>query len=91
MNTNQLQLGTDFRVETTRTGSRPLGIGPWLEWARDRLAAVRRIQQRRRAIGELARMSDWRLADLGIPRDRIAEVVDGLISREGPSVDRVTS
>jgi uncharacterized protein YjiS (DUF1127 family) len=51
---------------------------------------MRRIQQRRRAIGELARMSDWRLQDLGIPRDQIAEVVDGLIARQGPSMGRRT-
>jgi uncharacterized protein YjiS (DUF1127 family) len=47
-----------------------------------------RIRQRRRAIGELAQMSDSRLRDLGIPRDQIAEVVDGLIAREGPAMGR---
>ncbi len=90
MNTNQLQFGTDFRVEAARTGSRPLVIGAWLKWARDRLEAVDRILQRRRTIAELARMSDWRLQDLGIPRDQIAEVVDGLIARQGPSMGRRT-
>lgn len=43
-----------------------------------------RIQEgidRRRAIRELVRMQDWRLADLGIERGRIPEIVDGLIAR----------
>ncbi len=88
MTTNQLRLATGFPVATTGTGSWPPGVGAWLTWATDRLAVIRRIRQRRRAIGELARMSDWRLQDLGIPRDRIAEVVDGLIAREGPSMGR---
>jgi uncharacterized protein YjiS (DUF1127 family) len=88
MTTHELRLDTGFPVAATRAGSRPLDIDPWLRWAADRLAAVRRIQQRRRAIGELARMSDSRLQDLGIPRDQIAEVVDGLIAREGPAMGR---
>lgn len=88
MTTHPLRLDTGFPVEATRTGSRPLGVDPWLRWAADRLAAVRRMQQRRRAIGELARMSDWRLRDLGIPRDQIAQIVDGLIAREGPAMGR---
>lgn len=88
MNTKQLQPGTDLRVETTRIGLRSLAIGAWLGWARNRLEAVRRMQQRRQAIGALARMSDWRLQDLGIPRDQIAEVVDGLIARQGPTLVR---
>jgi len=88
MTTHPLRLATGFPVATTGTGSRPLEIGPWLRWAAERLAAVRRIQQRRRAIGELARMSDWRLQDLGIPRNQIAQVVDGLIAREGPAMGR---
>ena len=86
MNTNQARLGMDFRVEAAGTRSRSLEVGAWLAWAKNRLEAVRRLRQRRRAISELARMSDWRLADLGIPRDQIAEVVDGLIAREGPSI-----
>ncbi len=90
MTTNQLRLDTGFPMATTGTGSRPPGVGAWLRWTADRLAAMRRIQQRRRAIGELARMSDWRLQDLGIPRDQIAEVVDGLIARQGPSMGRRT-
>ncbi len=90
MTTQQLRLNAGFLAEATRAGSRPLGVDAWLGWAADRLAAIRRIQQRRQAIGELARMSDWRLQDLGIPRDQIAEVVDGLIAREGPSSGRRT-
>jgi len=46
--------------------------------------AKRRIMDsvdRRRAILELARMQDWRLADLGIERGRIPEIADGLIAR----------
>lgn len=88
MTTHPLRLATGFPVATTGTGSRPLEIDPWLRWAAERLAAVRRIQQRRRAIGELARMSDWRLQDLGIPRNQIAQVVDGLIARERPTMGR---
>ncbi len=88
MTTHQLQLDTGFPVAATGTGSRPLGVDAWLRWATDRLAMIRRMRQRRRAIGELARMPDWRLQDLGIPRDQIAEVVDGLIAREGPSLGR---
>ncbi len=84
MTTHQLLLDAGSPAATTGTGSRPSGVDTWFGWAADRLAAVRRIQQRRRAIGELARMSDSRLQDLGIPRDQIAEVVDGLIAREGP-------
>lgn len=82
MNTNTIQLdrgsGTAISRDrrTTSTG--------WLDGARRALAGLRRMEQRRRAISELARMSDWRLADLGIPRDRIPEVVDGLIAREAP-------
>ncbi len=86
MNTHRIGLATDFRVEAPRTGSRFLERDAWLKWAKNRLEAVRRVRQRRRAIAELSRMSDWRLQDMGIPRDRIAEVVDGLIAREGPSV-----
>ena len=45
---------------------------------------VRRVMDgidRRRAILELARLPDWRLADLGIERGRIPEIVEGLIAR----------
>ena len=88
MTTKQLHLDTDFPVAAAGTGSWPPEIGAWLTWATGRLAMIRRMRQRRRAIGELARMPDWRLQDLGIPRDQIAEVVDGLIAREGPSLGR---
>ncbi len=91
MNTNQMRLSTDFRVATPGTAPWPSEVGTWLAWAKNRLESARRLRQRRRAIGELSRMSDWRLRDMGIPRDQIAEVVDGLIAREGPSVDRVAS
>ena len=90
MTTKQLHLDTDFPVAAAGTGSWPPEIGAWLAWAANRLATIRRIQQRRQAIGELARMSDWQLQDLGIPRDQIAEVVDGLIARQGPSSGRRT-
>ena len=90
MTTHQLLLDTGLPAAKPGTGSRPSGVDTWFGWAADRLAAVRRIQQRRRAIGELARMSDSRLQDLGIPRDQIPEVVDGLIAREGPSTGRRT-
>ena len=88
MTTKQLLFDTGFPAAATGTGSRPSGVETWLKWAADRLAAVRRIQQRRRAIGELARMSNSRLRELGIPRDQIAQVVDGLIAREGPTMGR---
>jgi uncharacterized protein YjiS (DUF1127 family) len=90
MTTQQLHLDRDFPLAAAGTGSWLPGVGAWLTWATDRLAAIRRIQQRRQAIGELARMSDWQLQDLGIPRDQIAEVVDGMIAREGPSSGRRT-
>jgi uncharacterized protein YjiS (DUF1127 family) len=86
MNTNRIGLATDFPVEAPRAGARFLEFSAWLAWARNRLEAVRGLRQRRRAIAELSRMSDWSLQDMGIPRDQITEVVDGLIAREGPSV-----
>ena len=88
MTTQQLHLDRDFPVAAAGTRSWPPEIGAWLAWVADRLALIRRMRQRRQAIGELARMSDWRLQDMGIPRDQIAEVVDGLIAREGPSLGR---
>ena len=86
MSSNTIRLDTGFRTDTARDGSGD--ARGWLGWARSGYAALRRHRQRRRAIAELARMSDWRLADMGIPRDQIAEVVDGLIEREGPDVGR---
>jgi uncharacterized protein YjiS (DUF1127 family) len=82
MNSNTIQLDTKAGAAISR--HRPAPVTGWLDAARGVLAAFRRVRQRRRAINELSRMSDWRLADMGIPRDRIPEVVDGLIAREGP-------
>jgi uncharacterized protein YjiS (DUF1127 family) len=83
MSTNTIRLNAEIRADTARprAGGWPAGLKNGLEW-------LRRVHQRRRAIAELSRMADWRLADLGIPRDRIAEVVDGLIEREGPTAGR---
>lgn len=82
MNMNTIRLDTDSSAAISRHRSAPLA--GWLDGTRGMLAALRRIRQRRRTISELSRMSDWRLADIGIPRDRIPEVVDGLIARAGP-------
>jgi uncharacterized protein YjiS (DUF1127 family) len=57
--------------------------GGLLARARQGLESLRRHQQRRQAIRELSRMSDWRLRDMGIERGHIAEVVDGLMARQG--------
>lgn len=84
MNTNQMRLSPDGC--TAGLEVRPSSTDRLHTWASQRFAALRRYQQRRGAIAELRRMSDWRLADLGIPRERIVEVVDGLIAREGPEV-----
>ena len=45
-------------------------------------ARVRQARRRRQAIHELSALSDARLADIGVPRDRIPEVVDGLLRAE---------
>ncbi len=84
MNTNTVLMGTDLGVETPRARPRFPDFGGLLSWAKGRLAAIRLLRQRRKAIGELARMSNKRLEDLGIPRGQIPEVVDGLIARQGP-------
>ena len=56
-----------------------------LEWTRfiqrNILAPLRRGRRRRLAIAELEAMTDHQLADIGISRAEIPEVVDGLISR----------
>ena len=88
MNTNIMQVDAGLEIETPREGLRIPDFGGLLTWSKDRLAAVRRLHQRRQAISELGRMSDRRLADLGIPRGQIPEVVDGLIARDGPTVGR---
>jgi len=77
-NTNTIRTGTDL-------GIRQAAGGGLLNWTRERLEDLRRYQQRRQAIRELSRMSDWRLRDLGIERGHIAEVVDGLMARQGPT------
>jgi uncharacterized protein YjiS (DUF1127 family) len=86
MNTNTIRIGADLGVETSRARPRISDFSGLLTWAKGRVAAVDRVRQRRRAISELVRMSDARLADLGIPRGQIPEVVDGLIAREGPGI-----
>lgn len=86
MNTNTIRIGADLGVETPRLRPRIPDFSRLLTWTKGRVAAVVRVRQRRRAIRELARMSDARLADLGIPRGQIPEVVDGLVARQGPGV-----
>lgn len=86
MNTNTIRIGADLGVETPRLRPRIPDFSGLLTWTKGRVAAVVRVRQRRRAIRELARMSDARLADLGIPRGQIPEVVDGLVARQGPGV-----
>lgn len=84
MNTNTIHMGTDLGVETPQVRPRIAELSGLVSWAKGRVAAIRLLRQRRKAIGELARMSDKRLEDLGIPRGQIPEVVDGLIARQGP-------
>lgn len=79
MNSNTNTIGTSPRLELAQCADSGL-----LNWARQRLAGLRRHQQRRQAIRELSRMSDWRLRDMGIERGHIAAVVDGLMERQGP-------
>ena len=80
MNTNTNTIRT-----STGLGLQQASGGGLRAWARQRLEGLRRHQQRRQAIRELSRMSDWRLRDLGIERGHIAEVVDGLMERQGPT------
>ncbi len=89
MNTNQIRLDAGFRVAAPEAWPHAPDFGAWLTWAKNLLEAARGLRQRRQTIAELSRMPDWRLADLGIPRHQIAEVVDGLIAREGPSNQRL--
>lgn len=49
---------------------------------------LRQARRRRRAIHELSALSDARLADIGVPRERIPEVVDGLLRREAAARSR---
>ena len=76
MNANTIEVTREFRADRPSNGL--------LAWAKQRAAGWRRYQQRRLAIRELSRMSDWRLQDMGILRGQIPEVVDGLIARNGP-------
>ena len=40
-----------------------------------------RARRRREAISELSRLSNRQLSDIGIPREQIREVVDGLLAK----------
>lgn len=77
-NTNTIRTGTGLGFQQDAGG----GL---FKWTKQRLEGLRRHRQRRLAIRELSRMSDWRLRDLGIERGHITEVVDGLIARQGPT------
>jgi uncharacterized protein YjiS (DUF1127 family) len=88
MNTNTIPMGAELHGGAIQRHARAAGPGGWLTLLKGRLEAVGRIRQRRRAINQLSRMSDEALLDMGIPRDRIPEVVDGLIAREGPGARR---
>lgn len=88
MSTNTIPMGAEFQAEAARTPAHGAGEGGWLALLQGRLQAVGRMRQRRRAINQLSRLSDGALLDMGIPRDRIPEVVDGLIAREGPGARR---
>ena len=85
MNTNTIPMDAEFQGEDIRIQGGKSGL---VSFFRGRLEAMGRIRQRRRAINQLSRMSDGALLDMGIPRDRIPEVVDGLIAREGPGARR---
>ena len=88
MSTNTIPMGAEFRAEGARIGTGSAAKSGLLTILRGRLEAVGRLRRRRRAINQLSRMSDGALLDMGIPRDRIPEVVDGLIAREGPGARR---
>ena len=45
------------------------------------VAAYKKWRERAVAIRELERLSDYLLADIGIPRAQIREVVEGLVGR----------
>ncbi len=47
------------------------------------VAAYKKWRQRAVAIRELERLSDYQLADIGIARAQIREVVEGLVGRDG--------
>ena len=58
-------------------------------WARVRAAldALRHYRQRRAAIAELSRLDDRLLADIGIHREQIPLMVDGMLARAAPGPD----
>lgn len=84
MTTNIVPMDAALHAEERRHA----GKSRWRNLLGARLAPVGRMRQRRRAISQLSRLSDEALLDLGIPRDRIPEVVDGLIARQGPDARR---
>ena len=87
MTTNTIPVGPGLRSTHAGTAPRAGDVG-WLALIRRQLAAMGRLRARRKAILTLARMSDAALLDIGIPRDRIPDAVDGLIAREGPDARR---
>ena len=77
MNTNSVRIRTDFPA----VSSAATPMGGWLDGVKRIFASIGRWHRRNRAIAELSRMPDWRLEDMGIPRGRIPEAVDGLMGR----------
>ena len=55
------------------------------------LAGLRTWQARRRANAELRRLDDRVLADIGIERSAIRQVVDGLVARGAPPANGNTA
>ncbi len=51
------------------------------EWVANTVNAVRTWHTRQRAIGELSRLNDHLLKDIGIDRSEIRTVVDGMLRR----------
>lgn len=57
--------------------------GGWKQFfQRNIIAPLQRQRRRRAAIADLEAMTDHLLADLGISRDDIPDVVEGLMSRD---------
>ncbi len=59
--------------------------------ASELLAQIRAWQARRRANAELRRLDDRVLADIGIERSAIPQVVDGLVARGAPPANDNTA
>ena len=59
------------------------------EWVANTVNAVRAWHTRHAAIGELSRLNDHLLKDIGIDRSEIRTVVDGMLRRPPPS-DRLS-